>query len=87
MKRAEIPDAIRRIGGSPRIRKGAFWVVVLVGGSLQYDRINTNHPSTLLIVWGWIYGVAFVVLIVGLLYYAAMAVRERFRRRQHGGGR
>jgi uncharacterized BrkB/YihY/UPF0761 family membrane protein len=87
MERAEIPDAIRRIGDSPRMRKGAFWVVVIVGGSLQYARNHTSHPSTLLIVWGWISGVAFLVLIVGLVYYAAMAVRERFRRRQHGGGR
>jgi heme/copper-type cytochrome/quinol oxidase subunit 2 len=83
---AAIPDAIRRLGGSPRVRKGAFWLVVVVGGGLQYARNHTNHPSTLLIVWGWISGVAFVVVIAGLLYYAAMAVRERFRRRQHGGG-
>ncbi len=86
MERAEISDAIRRIGGSPRMRKGAFWLVVVVGGLLQYARSNTNHPSTLLIVWGWIYGVAFVVLVGGLLCYAAMAMRERFRRRPHGGG-
>jgi heme/copper-type cytochrome/quinol oxidase subunit 2 len=81
MGESEIPDAIRRIGGSPRMRKGAFWVVVLVGGGLQYARTNTKHPSTVLIVWTWIYTTALVVLIVGLIVYSVIAVRERFRRR------
>lgn len=87
MERAEIPHAIRRIGGSPRMRKGAGWLVVVVGGGLQYAYSNTKHPSTVLTVWEWIFGVAWVVLIVALLYYAVMAVRERFRRRRHGGVR
>jgi heme/copper-type cytochrome/quinol oxidase subunit 2 len=86
MERAKIPDTIRHIGGKPRVRKGAFWVVVLVGGGLQYARSNTKHPSTVLIVWTWVYTTGLVVLIAGLIVYSVIAVRERFRRRQHGGG-
>ena len=86
MGRAEIPDAIRRIGGSSRMRKGAFWLVVVVGAGLQYAYLETKHPSTVLTVWEWIFSVAWVVLIVGLIVYAAIAVRERLRRRRMATG-
>jgi hypothetical protein len=87
MERAAIPDAIMRIGGSTSVRKGAFWLAVVMGGGLQYAYSNTKHPSTVLTVWEWIFSVAWVVLIGGLIVYSAIAVRERFRRRRHGGGR
>jgi len=84
-KRRIHTTGVRRIAGSRRVRKGASAAVVLVGGGLQYAYSNTKHPPTVLIVWEWIFGVVWGILIVGLIVYSVKAVRERFRRRQHGG--
>lgn len=61
------------------MRRGAWWLFIIVGGVLQYAYSETKHPSALLAVWAWIYRVLLAVAIVALVAWGATAVRERIK--------
>ena len=63
-------------------RKRLGWTFVIVGGFLQYAYSETRHPSTVLIVWAWIYRALFVVAIIAVIAWAVITGRERLRRRR-----
>lgn len=70
------------VSGWRAARKRLGWAFVIVGGLLQYAYSETRHPSTVLIVWAWIYRALFVVAIIAVIAWAVITGREWLTRRR-----
>ncbi len=65
---------------SHRIRTALIAFLAVVGGLLQYAYTSTNHPSTLLRVWAYAYGVSVVLVIASLAARCIQWLRDRRNR-------
>jgi hypothetical protein len=73
---------VRRLHATRRVRIGVFWALVLVGGGLQYAYTSTSHPSTVLTVWAWAYGIVGGICLLGFSVSAIRVGSDRFKARR-----
>jgi len=59
------------------IRNTLIAVIGIGGGLLQFLYTSTSHPSMLLEIWAWLFGVVVVLTITSLTIHGVVCIRRR----------